>query len=249
MPEGDSLRRVALALRPLVGQRVQASSPSARGRATGVAAAVDGLVLEDVTAVGKHLLLRFEGGLTVRSHLRLKGRWRVLPVGAHVTGSPWLVLRTPAGIAVQTNGPVLAVVPGGGRPRALGPDLLDDDADVDALVARLRATGPGRPVAEALQDQRLVAGIGNMWAAEGLWAARLHPLLPVGCASDDELRLVLGRVRDAMRASVTGRRPAAAVYRRGGRPCRRCATPIVSLGVGDANRTAYLCPTCQPAPA
>lgn len=248
MPEGDSLRRIALALQPLVGRRVEASSPSPRGQATGVAAAVDGRVLEEARAIGKHLLLRFEGGVTVRSHLRMNGRWRVLAPDAPVGGSPWLVLRTSAGIAVQTNGPVLAVVQGGGRSLAVGPDLLDDDADVEALVGRLRATEPGRPLAEALQDQRLVAGIGNMWASEALWAARLHPLLPVGHASDADLTAVLGRAREAMRASVTGRRPAPAVYRRAGRPCPRCATAIVSRGVGDAHRTAYLCPACQPAP-
>ena len=92
MPEGDSLHRAALRLRPLVGQRVGATSPNPRGLATGVAAAVDGRILESVEAVGKHLLLRFEGGVTVRSHLRLNGRWRVGRAGAQRAGRPWLVL-------------------------------------------------------------------------------------------------------------------------------------------------------------
>lgn len=248
MPEGDSLRRVALALQPLVGHRVEATSPSLRGRATGVAAAVDGLVLLEARAVGKHLLLRFEGGAVVRSHLGLSGRWRVLSPGAPVLGSPWLVLLTPVGTAVQSRGPVLALVPAGGTLPAVGPDLLDDGADVASLVARVRATDPVRPLAEALLDQRLVAGIGNMWATEGLWAAGLHPLLPVSDASDAELTLLLATTREAMRAAVTGRRPPHAVYRRPGRPCPRCGTTIVSCRVGDANRIAYLCPNCQPAP-
>jgi endonuclease-8 len=248
MPEGDSLRRIALALRPLVGRRVAASSPNPRGRATGVAEVVDGLVLEDVRAVGKNLLLRFEGDVTVRSHLRMNGRWRVLPAGAQITGSPWLVLRTPVGIAVQSHGPVLVLERSGAALRATGPDLLDDDVDVAALVGRVRATDPTRPLAEALQDQRLLAGIGNMWASEGLWSVGLHPRLPVARATDPELTRLLVDLRAAMRAAITGRRPAHAVYRRSGRPCPRCATPIASLGVGDANRRAYLCPTCQPAP-
>ena len=249
VPEGDSLHRVARALQPLVGARVAATSPSARGRATGVAAAIDGLLLEEVRAVGKHLLLRFEGGVTVRSHLRLNGRWRVLPPDAQVGGSPWLVLRTPAATAVQANGPVLTLLSGATPLPALGPDLLGDEVDVSGLVARLRASDPSRPLGEVLQDQRLVAGIGNMWASEGLWEARLHPLLPVAAATDRDLTLVLGRLREAMRAAVTGRRPRHAVYRRAGRPCPRCATPVVSRGVGDANRTAYLCPSCQVLPA
>ena len=93
MPEGDSLHRAAARLRPLVGRDVTASSPHPRGLVTGVAAAVDGRRLEAVEAVGKHLLLRFEGGVTVRSHLRMNGRWRVGPIGSTRHGRPWLVLR------------------------------------------------------------------------------------------------------------------------------------------------------------
>ena len=87
MPEGDSLRRAAARLQPLVGRRIEASSPHPRGQVTGVAAAVDGRVLESVEAVGKNLLLRFEGGVVVRSHLRMNGRWRV-GVAWRVAGGP-----------------------------------------------------------------------------------------------------------------------------------------------------------------
>ena len=82
MPEGDALHRAAARLQPLVGQRVEAESPSPQGEATGVARAVDGRVLERVEAVGKHLLLHFEGGVVLRSHLRMTGRWRVAARGA-----------------------------------------------------------------------------------------------------------------------------------------------------------------------
>jgi endonuclease VIII len=243
VPEGDSLHRIAQALQPLVGERVAASSPARRGQATGVARAVDGHVLEEARAVGKHLVLRFDGGLTVRSHLRMTGRWRVLGPGAPVQGVPWLVLETPRGTAVQTGGPVLTLDPG--ALRRLGPDLLDVDVALDALVDRLRLAAPGRPLAEALQDQALVAGIGNMWASEALWAAGVHPLLPVGSVTDAELGEILAWARTAMGASVTGRRPAAIVYRRAGRSCPRCGGTITASGVGDANRTAYRCDGCQ----
>jgi len=243
VPEGDSLHRAALRLRPLVGRRVSANSPHPRGLATGVAAAVDGRVLESVEAVGKHLLLRFEGGVTVWSHLRLSGRWRVGPAGSTGAGRPWLVLRAGGLEATQWSGPVLALDE---RPvRRLGPDLLAEATEPALLVARLRRAEPGRPLGEVLQDQRFVAGIGNRWMSEALWAVRVSPWLLVGEASDEQLLEALGWARDAMRAAVVGARPQRAVYRRARRPCRRCGTPIVSRGQGADNRTAYWCPRCQ----
>ena len=140
MPEGDSLHRIAALLQPLVGHTISASSPNPRGRVTGVAAAIDGRRLESVDAVGKHLLLRFEGSVTVRSHLRMSGRWTVGPSDPARRGSPWLVLRAGAIEAAQWNGPVLTL-----ETRAvlrLGPDLLADTTDPVALVPRLRGVAP-----------------------------------------------------------------------------------------------------------
>jgi endonuclease-8 len=245
VPEGDSLHRAARRLRPLVGHRISATSPSPRGLATGVAAAVDGRVLEHVEAVGKHLLLRFEGGVTVRSHLRLNGRWRVGPAGTQHVGRPWLLLRAGELEATQWNGPVLTLER---RPlQRLGPDLLAEATGAAALVPRLRRADPATPLGVALQDQRLVAGIGNMWMSEALWAAGVSPRLAVRDASDAELLAALEWVQAEMRASVAGARPRHAVYRRAGRPCRRCRALIVSRGLGDGNRTAYWCPGCQSA--
>ena len=180
----------------------------------------------------------------MRSHLRMNGRWRVGPVGSTGAGRPWLLLRGDAIEATQWNGPVLTLDLG--PVRRLGPDLLADASDPAALVPRLRRGDGSRPLGEVLQDQRLVAGIGNMWMSEALWAVRLSPWLPLAAASDEELVDALQWARTAMRASVAGARPPRAVYRRAGRPCRRCGTPIESRGQGDDNRTAYWCPACQP---
>jgi endonuclease-8 len=243
MPEGDALHRAAARLQPLVGERIEASSPHPQGEATGVARAVDGRVLERVDAVGKHLLLHFEGGVVLRSHLRMNGRWRIAPRDT-TRGRPWLVLRGRAWEATQWNGPVLTLER---RPlRRLGPDLLADETDVADVVRRLRREPPSRLVGEALVDQRVVAGIGNMWLAEALWEARVSPWAALGSASDKELAHAIGWAREAMRAAVHGRRGPRAVYRRAGKACRRCGTPIPSRGLGDANRTAYWCPRCQP---
>jgi endonuclease-8 len=243
MPEGDALHRAARRLQPLVGERIEAESPSPQGEATGVAREVDGRVLESVDAIGKHLLLRFEGGVVHRSHLRMNCRWRIAPRGT-TRGRPWLVLRGGAWEATQWNGPVLTLER---RPiRRLGPDLLADDTVVADVVLRVRRASQARVVGETLVDQRIVAGIGNMWVAEALWQARVSPWSPLGTVTDDELTRVLAWAQDAMRAAVASPRGPRAVYRRAGRPCSRCGTAIASRGLGDANRTAYWCPACQP---
>ena len=199
MPEGDSLQRIAARLQPLVGRTVSASSPNPRGQVTGVAAAIDGRRLESVEAVGKHLLLRFEGPVTVRSHLRMSGKWTVGPAAAARRGSPWLVLRAGAVEAAQWNGPILTL-----ETRAverLGPDLLADTTDPAALVPRFRGGGSERLLGEVLRDQRLVAGIGNLWMSEALWAVALSPWLPLTATDDVGAggRSVVGSRRDAGR--------------------------------------------------
>ena len=243
VPEGDSIHRIVLRLGPLVGEQVAATSPNPQGRATGVAAAVDGRVLESVEAVGKHLELGFSGGVFIASHLRMSGRWLVIAPDERVLGQPWLVLGTPRGIACQWNGPVLRL--DRVERRRLGDDLLADGVAVAVLVARLRLAERGRPLGEVLQNQALVAGIGNLWASEALWHARVAPALAIGAATDDELRAALDWARTAMRRAVIESRPPLAVYRRAGRRCTRCGHAIVSRGIGEANRTAYWCPGCQ----
>ena len=240
MPEGDSLHRAALRLQVLVGQKVGVETPHPRAAAKQLAERLDGLVLESVDAVGKNLLLRFAGGHILRSHLRMTGRWRVVPRGAARVGLPWLVLRDDEHEAVLWNGPILEL----DKPLATGADILAEEPDYDAMVARLREQ-PTRQLGDALLDQRLVAGIGNIWRAEALWEARLSPWSPLSEVSDTDLRATLEAAHRLMAASVNGARPLRRVYRRTGRACRRCGTPIRAHAQGDGARVAYWCPTCQ----
>jgi endonuclease VIII len=243
VPEGDSLRRAARRLQAVVGERVEVEAPHPRAAVLRIAERLDGRRLLAVEAVGKNLLLRFEGDLVLRSHLRMKGRWYVQARDATRTGRPWLILRGTEKEAVLWNGPVLEL--SARRVRRLGPDILADPPDFDAMVASLRGHDQRRTIGEALLDQRLVAGIGNLWKAESLWHARVSPWRAVGDVRDDELRAVLGHAARLMQASVAGREDRS-IYRRSGRPCPRCGTPIRSRGQGEDNRTAYWCPSCQP---
>ncbi len=239
MPEGDSLRRAAARLRVLEGQIVAVESPHPRAAALGIAPRLDGKRLVRSEAVGKNLLLTFEDGTVLRSHLRMRGRWHVRPAGMARTGSPWLVLRGDDHEAVLWNGPVLEL--GRAAVDRLGPDILANPPDLDGMIRGLRAAGSSREIGEALLDQRLVAGIGNMWRAEALFLAGISPWSTLSDLTDDDLRRVLRAAAEAMSG---GRRPRA-VYRRAGLPCRRCTTPIAARKQGDGARTAYWCPACQ----
>jgi endonuclease-8 len=243
MPEGDALHRAARRLQALVGQRVAVETPNPRGAAAVSAERLDGRLLESVEAVGKNLLFRFEGGLVLRSHLRMNGRWQVVERGADRHGEPWLVLRGAEREALLWNGPVLELT--GRGTRRLGPDILADPPDLAGMVARLRSEQQRRELGDALLDQRLVAGIGNVWKAESLWRAGLSPWLRLDEVTDEELERVLGEAVRLMRVALDGGGGKRVVYRRAGRPCPRCGTPIRSRGQGDDNRTAYWCPACQ----
>ena len=205
---------------------------------------IDGRVLESVQALGKNLVFRFDGGIVLRSHLRMSGRWTVAPLGTRRTGTPWLVLRGERAEGVLWNGPVLEL-----HTRAitcLGPDILERPPRLEVVLARLRGADQARWLGEALLDQSLVAGIGNMWLAEALWRVSVSPWRRLGGVPEDDRRRVLESAAELMRASVDGeRRGGHQVYRRAGRPCRRCGTRVRSWGQGDDNRMTYWCPGCQ----
>jgi endonuclease VIII len=239
VPEGDALHRAAQRLRVLEGEIVTATAPNPRAAVLGIAERIDGKRLERVEARGKNLLLSFEGGLVVRSHLRMSGRWFVQAADMPVRGTPWLVLRAGDWQAVQVNGPVLEV--GTAKLARLGPDVLDDPPDIDGMIERFRRADQNRELGDALLDQAFVAGIGNKWKAEALFEAQTSPWKRLRAVEDDELRKVLGAASSLMRSTRRRNR----VYRKAGRQCTRCGEPIRSWPQGDNARMAYWCPGCQ----
>jgi endonuclease-8 len=175
----------------------------------------------------------------------MNGRWRVDVRGARRVGKPWLVLRGDAHEAVLWNGPVLELVRDPRRLARLGPDILERPPDLERMLERFRSAPQACEVGDALLDQRLVAGIGNMWKAEALWETRVSPWRTLADVGDTELLAVLDAAARMMRAGLDGARPLRRVYRHAGRPCSRCGATIRSYPQGDDARTAYWCPHCQ----
>jgi endonuclease VIII len=199
--------------------------------------------------------VRFEGGLTLHSHLRMSGAWAVHEHGRRWRRSPrraWLVMRTPSHEVVEFDGPVLELLTDSRtrfdqRLRCLGPDVLAEAGfDSEWFLRRLREDEPGRGIGDALLDQRIVAGIGNVWKAEACWSAGVDPWRAVGRVGDAEALAIIEQARAGMRASArTGRHARHSVYERSGRPCPRCGETIQARGQGDDNRTTFWCPRCQ----
>jgi endonuclease-8 len=250
MAEGDTILRAARRLdAALTGETVTASAPNPRGRAARVER-LDGSRLDRVTSHGKNLLLHF-GDLVLHSHMGMNGSWHVYPRGARwrkPRRSAWAVLVGEGSEAVQFGGPTLRLIPADRLRRdpqlaRLGPDILAPELDLDAVVAGLR-TAPERTLGDALLDQTLLAGIGNIFKSEACFAARVDPWRLVGALKDDELRAVLEAARSQMLVAVASGRHTYAVYR-SRRPCPVCHARIASRGQGDANRTTYWCPRCQ----
>jgi endonuclease-8 len=259
MPEGDTLFRTAAGLRPhLVGRVVTAA------RATRPGPQVERIVGATISAVetqGKNLLIRFDNGLVIRTHLRMNGSWH-----RYRPGERWrrgeararLVIEVPGAVAVCFDAPVVELF----EERAeglhpglapLGPDLLDPDwgpGDAQEAIRRLRdpARAP-RTISEALLDQRALAGIGNIWRNETLFAERVDPFARVADLDDATLVRLVATAQRFLRASAgvaPGRAPLA-VYGRAGRPCRRCGTLLRTRPLpGELSRTTYWCLTCQP---
>lgn len=251
MAEGDTILRLARRFdSTLVGETVGAAAPNPRGKAAGIER-LDGRTLERAEARGKHLLLDF-GDLSLHSHLGMSGGWHFYRHGARwrrPRSSAWAVLSGGGWDAVQFGGPTLRVAPTGRLRRdpqlvRLGPDILAAEFDPDGVITAMRAD-PTRGLGDALLDQHLVAGIGNIFKSEACFAARLDPWRLIGDLSDEELRTVLDAARSLMLEAVASGRHPHRVYRRRQGACPRCRGPISSRGQGDANRTTYWCPNCQ----
>jgi endonuclease VIII len=251
MAEGDTILRTARRIEAAVGgQDLRVRCGNGRGRAAGVER-LDGHRLERVEARGKHLLLHFDE-LVLHSHLGMSGSWQIIHPGERrrkPAASAWVTLDGAAVQAVQFGGPILRVLSTERLRRdpilaRLGPDILAPAFDLDAATAHLRAAAD-RELGDALLDQRLIAGIGNIFKSEACFAARADPRRPIGAFSDTELQETLKAARRLMRESVAHGRPKPAVYRRSGRPCPTCSSPIAVCNQGDANRRTYWCRRCQ----
>jgi endonuclease-8 len=201
------------------------------------------------------MFLRFDGGLTVHSHLRMTGSWGVYEAGARwrrARRRAWLVLRRGGVEVVEFDGPVLelrsdARLRADPRLQALGQDVIGERFDPASFLMRLREDDPTRPIGDALLDQRNVAGIGNVWKAEGCWEAAVDPWRRTSEVSDAQAVAIVEAMRPRMTLSAREgpRTIKPRVYGMSGRPCPRCGTKIVARGQGDANRTTYWCPGCQ----
>ncbi|WP_436701894.1 DNA-formamidopyrimidine glycosylase family protein [Nocardioides sp. BYT-33-1] len=265
MPEGDAVRRTADRLdRALAGQVLVGSDLRVPQLAT---TDLTGATVERTATHGKHLLTRLtmpDGTpLTLHSHLKMEGSWRVIAPGA-----PWpgpahdarVVLRGARAEAVGFRLGIvelLATADEGAVVDHLGPDLLGSWTADDEATACARLTAvPDRVLGASLLDQTVVAGLGTIWMSEVCFVQGVHPQAPVAAVADP-LRL-LRRARLLLRSGLqhgqpltTGdRRDPVWVYRRQRRPCLRCRTPIEAgpVGAADRERTTYWCPRCQPAP-
>ncbi|HVW17823.1 MAG TPA: DNA-formamidopyrimidine glycosylase family protein [Solirubrobacteraceae bacterium] len=257
MPEGDTIHHAARRIRPVLEGRVPDAieTPHPRLQGDRWPQRLAGRAVTDVSARGKHLLLRFEGGLAIHSHLRMTGAWAVhLPGerprrGAH---RAWLRLRSGDAEVVQFDGPVLELLTEARlrldpRLTGLGPDILDDELDLPEVLRRLRADDPTRPIGDALLDQRTIAGIGNMWKCEGCFLARVDPWRPTGEVGDEEVARIVELTRPGMLQSARDGRQDRhrVVYGAAGRPCPRCGEIVRRRGQGDGNRPTFWCPGCQ----
>ena len=274
MPEGDTIFRAAhtlhLALSGRAVTRFETVLPALQ-RVHDDQPLV-GRTIDAVRAVGKHLLMEFAGGLVLHTHMRMNGSWHIYRPGERWQRPP-SAMRVVVGnedyVAVAFDVPVAEFVSAHDLPRhrelsRLGPDLLAADFDLATAAARLRAR-PDVAIADALLDQRVAAGVGNVFKSEVLFVCGIDPFRAVASLSDEEVRHVIDASRELLQANVIGsERPGAPewgggrrttrrmdpsarlwVYGRPGKPCRRCGTSIASRNQGADARLTYWCPTCQ----
>lgn len=254
MPEGDTILRAARTLNEALAGRTVTHFESVFSRISRAnnQFTVTGRTIERVDARGKHLLMWFSGDLVLRTHMRMHGVWHL-----YRRGSRWhrphfdmrLVIGTSEYEAVAFNVPVAELMRAGELERSpavrnLGPDILADEFDVADGAQRIAMTLE-IDIGEALLNQHAVAGIGNIFKCEALYASGLDPFTRVGDLSREDIARVVEKARRLMRASVAGRRMVFSVYGRGGRPCRRCGATIARRKDGDEARVTYWCPRCQ----
>lgn len=261
MPEGDTIHRAARRLASVLdGRRLTRLEAPRLSRpmppaGTGVVA---------VEARGKHLLVHFDDGHVLHTHMRMNGSWHTYAAGARWQRSPRrmrVVLADHEVQAVCFDAPVVELLDEAGLDRhpglrALGPDLVVDDDAVAVGLQRMGTLGTAdRLVVEVLLDQRIAAGIGNVYANEVTFLAGVNPSTPLSAVAvgerqsmlADAQRLLRANLATQVRTTVPGPRGGLWVYDRAGRPCRRCGTTLVGAAMGDGARPTTWCPACQPA--
>jgi endonuclease-8 len=265
MPEGDTIFRAARTLhRALAGKRV-AKFETAFAQLARIddESPIAGRTIERVRAVGKHLIIDFSGDLSLRTHMRMNGSWHIYKTGERwqrPRGDMRVVVATDDYVAVGFNVPIAELEPTETVDKLnLGPDFLADTFDAEEATRRIRERG-NEEIADVLLNQRVVAGIGNVFKSEVLFLAKVNPFRVVADVTDDELtsilklgrRLMQQNVRPGARERRTTDRAHPAeglwVYSRGSEPCRKCGTPIQYRKQGRDVRGTYWCPKCQPAP-
>jgi endonuclease VIII len=248
MPEGDTIERIAQRLQPLVGVVPVIATPHPRTAALRLPERLAGQALQRIEARGKHLLMVFDSGSALHVHLRMTGRFRVAPADVPIRGpahARWLELAGAGIHAVLFDGPVLELLTPAQLAlhpalRRLGGDVMDAGFDPAAAVRRLRGRDPSDAIGSALLDQRMLAGIGNVWRSEVLHAVGIRPARQLRTLDDATLELIATTAATMLH----GPRPRA-VYGRTGRPCPRCGTAVTGGVVGDDGRRSYWCPGCQ----
>jgi endonuclease-8 len=256
VPEGDTIHRLAAQMRPILeGSAPEVLAPHPRHRHDRWPEQLSGRPVRMVEAKGKHLLVRFEGGLTMHSHLRMSGIWDVRRRGERwrrARSRAWLVLRSGGWEVIQFDGPLLelrsdARLRADPRLSRLGPDVLGERFDPARFLARLRSGDQERAIGDALLDQETVAGIGNLWKSESCFAVGLDPWRPVREVREEQALELVGFARTRMQLAVRDghRARPRQVYGLAGRPCPRCGAPIRSRGQGENNRLTFWCASCQ----
>ncbi len=274
MPEGDTVHKVAAALRPrLRGQRIRALrvAPGVWSRSAPMQAATTrptACTITDVRAHGKHLFIELDGTLQLRSHLGMYGSWHL-----YARGEPWRKPAYQASIVLEAGDDVFVcfnakeveyVRNDSSRARdhaqRVGPDLVDTDVACESLPPRARKLLEATtPLVDVLLNQRVAAGIGNVYKSELLFLERLHPLTTLGDTSDEQLTRLFSRARQLLRENLgpgprvtrtkSDARGTLWVYARGGKPCLRCGHEISVAKLGATLRSTYWCQRCQPLPA
>lgn len=254
MPEGDTVFRAARELRDaLVGERLTRCDVRVPRFAT---VDLTGQMVDSVTSRGKHLLIRV-GDASIHTHLKMEGVWHIYRPQERWRRPGWqarIILGTERSVAVGFELGMVEVLARDGEDTALGylgPDPLGPDWDADEVLARLRAD-PSRMVGEAVLDQRVLAGIGNVYRSELCFLVGVLPGTPVGEVPDLPRLVALAQELLAAntqrpRRSTTGRLRGATlwVYGREHRQCLRCGTAIRQADLGDPARIVFWCPNCQ----